>query len=334
MSDSPAVILYDVSGNPMAVQDGAAIPANTKGLLLHGSDGTNARVLNIDSNGAVRVQSEGAPGSAVPSRAMLIGGSDGSNLRTLRADSSGTLVTMTLPEAVANGVITGNAGYINGQASFSRFKAIAAIRRNAYTEPSSSSQCKFSSSSTSDRATGPGLRKLRVVYYDDAGGTLNGPYTEDITMNGTTPVTMTGSARFIESLTAIELGSGNGPVGTITVTTNANVTICKWTGKEPQTQWGHHFVPSGKTCMVYTIAAYASGVNFLVFLRIVNPLVSTDSLKKVGPEFVATTNSTSYFHSFPIPVKVVGPARIELTCQPLASTNTQRIFATMSYIEI
>lgn len=334
MNDSPAVILYDVSGNPMAVQDGVVIPANTKGLLLHGSDGTNARVLNIDSNGAVRVQSEGVPGSAVPSRAMLMGGSDSSNLRALRVDPSGALVTMTLPEAVANGVITGNAGYINGQASFSRLRDIAAICRNAYTEPSSSSQCKFFSSSASDTAAGPGLRKLRVVYYDDAGGTLNGPYTEDITMNGTTAVTMTGSARFIESLTAIELGSGSGPIGTITVTTNAGAIICTWPPGEPQTQWGHHFVPSGKTCMVNTMAAYASGANFLVFLRIVNPLVSTDSLKKIGPEFVAVTNNTSYFHSFPVPVKVVGPARIELTCQPLAYTRTQKIFATMGYIEI
>ena len=36
--DSPAVILYDATGNALAVSDGVTIPASTKGLLFHGKD--------------------------------------------------------------------------------------------------------------------------------------------------------------------------------------------------------------------------------------------------------------------------------------------------------
>jgi len=63
MSESPAAILYDASGNAMAVQDGVAIPANTKGLLIHGKDGSgNARVAELVADaGIYRVRTETPP---------------------------------------------------------------------------------------------------------------------------------------------------------------------------------------------------------------------------------------------------------------------------------
>lgn len=57
---SPAVILYDSEGKPLAVQDGDPIPAGTPGLLISGTDGVNARVLKTDADGTVSVD-----GSAV-----------------------------------------------------------------------------------------------------------------------------------------------------------------------------------------------------------------------------------------------------------------------------
>lgn len=53
MSRSPAVILYDASGNPLAVADGVTIPAGTKGLLIAGSDGVNARFAKVTAAGRV-----------------------------------------------------------------------------------------------------------------------------------------------------------------------------------------------------------------------------------------------------------------------------------------
>ena len=51
MIHRPVAILYDGNGNPLAVQNGVAIPANTSGVLVHGSDGTNARILKTDATG-------------------------------------------------------------------------------------------------------------------------------------------------------------------------------------------------------------------------------------------------------------------------------------------
>jgi hypothetical protein len=63
MSDSPAVVLYDSSGNAMAVQNGVAIPANTKGLLLHGRDGSgDARAAEVLVDGSInRLRTEIPP---------------------------------------------------------------------------------------------------------------------------------------------------------------------------------------------------------------------------------------------------------------------------------
>jgi len=49
--ESPAAELYDSEGNPLAVQNGVAIPANTPALMLACSDGTNSRYLLVDSSG-------------------------------------------------------------------------------------------------------------------------------------------------------------------------------------------------------------------------------------------------------------------------------------------
>lgn len=54
MRDSPAVVLYDADGIAMAVQDGVAIPANTKGLLMHGIDSSgNAQAIDVWDGGSM-----------------------------------------------------------------------------------------------------------------------------------------------------------------------------------------------------------------------------------------------------------------------------------------
>lgn len=56
MIKSPAAILYDASGNPLAVADDTAIPGATKALLIaaRSADG-KARFLNADEDGVVSV---------------------------------------------------------------------------------------------------------------------------------------------------------------------------------------------------------------------------------------------------------------------------------------
>lgn len=58
-----SVLLYDADGTALAVQDGVAMPASTKGILAHGSDGTTARALRTADSGGLKV-------SAVSSRVI------------------------------------------------------------------------------------------------------------------------------------------------------------------------------------------------------------------------------------------------------------------------
>jgi len=126
-ADSPAVILYDSSGIELSVKNGVATPANTSGLMVAGSDGTNSRYMVVDSSGrpiVVGAGTAGSPaggvlsiqgvgsgtpvpisgsitatnasvgtlGSAIPASGTQVGASDGTNLQVPRvfdADSGG-----------------------------------------------------------------------------------------------------------------------------------------------------------------------------------------------------------------------------------------------------
>ncbi len=61
--ESPNVVLYDMNGNVMAVQDGVAIQANTPALMFAGSDGTNSRYITLDTSGHLMVVGTGTSGS-------------------------------------------------------------------------------------------------------------------------------------------------------------------------------------------------------------------------------------------------------------------------------
>lgn len=62
MSDSPAVLLYDANGNPIALKDGDTItPATQPVLPVAGVDGTTARTLRVDGSGRAKVQADSLP---------------------------------------------------------------------------------------------------------------------------------------------------------------------------------------------------------------------------------------------------------------------------------
>lgn len=117
---SPAVVIYSSDGTELTVVPGSAIPANTRGILSEGSDGTNARSILVDSSGrqvvvgagtagtqtggVLTIQGDpsgtpipisgsisatnpsvGVTGSTIPGDATFIGGTDGTNLRGVAA---------------------------------------------------------------------------------------------------------------------------------------------------------------------------------------------------------------------------------------------------------
>lgn len=63
---SPAVILYDASGVPLAVADGVAIPVGTPALLIAGKDGSNSRFAKVDASGRLEENIGAWFGSTAP----------------------------------------------------------------------------------------------------------------------------------------------------------------------------------------------------------------------------------------------------------------------------
>ena len=61
---SPASVLYSSDGYELASINGNAIPANTRGLLVEGTDGTNSRFISVDSSGRQVVVGPGTAGTA------------------------------------------------------------------------------------------------------------------------------------------------------------------------------------------------------------------------------------------------------------------------------
>ena len=124
-------------------------------------------------------------------------------------------VSWTSERAIAGGIVpNGLSGVIGGYIGTSAVTLVA-CRATTYTEPASAAQRSVASSSASDSAAGTGTRTIRITYYDNS---MNGPYYEDITMNGTTPVnTVATNIRFIECICSMTVGSNGGNVGTITL---------------------------------------------------------------------------------------------------------------------
>lgn len=78
-----------------AAADGAAIASAGNPTLIGGTDGANLRAVNVDSNGAVRLQSGGTPGQAAPNRVTQIGGPDaGGLLRASRISAGGLALSV------------------------------------------------------------------------------------------------------------------------------------------------------------------------------------------------------------------------------------------------
>jgi hypothetical protein len=127
MGSGSEAVLYDIDGDPLAIENNTAIPPLTSVLIGGGSDGVNAQFIRVNSDGYQIMIGSGTPGSpnggiitiqgdpsgtpvpisgnitasnasvsdndqAIPLFSNLIGGSDGTNLRPLRVfdvDSGG-----------------------------------------------------------------------------------------------------------------------------------------------------------------------------------------------------------------------------------------------------
>lgn len=212
--------------------------------------------------------------------------------------------------------------------------SLAAVRRTAYTEPSANARRSFASSSANDTAAGTGVRKVQFTYFATDN---SGPYTEIVTLNGTTAVnTVATNIRYVEKIVATEVGSGGAAAGTITMynaTAAGGGALWSMAVGDTQTFGCHHYVPSGKTCFVTGMAASGSSstaANGSLFYLRAKPLVVNAAEVTLNDHFRGQGSTIN--RPFSTPLRVVGPARIMGYAKP-ETVNSITYRLAMEYYE-
>lgn len=215
--------------------------------------------------------------------------------------------------------------------------SLNAVRATTYTEQTTNAQRSISSSNnTADLSAGTGARTVTIVYLDQTGA---GPFTETVTLNGTTPQnTVNTNICFIEYMLVATVGTGGANVGTITLfsaTGGGGVAIGSIgvgnlvTGVgDNRTLWSHHYTPNNKTLSLTSFIVGASATT-TYFLRAKDP-TSANSPEEVvfGSIIVATAEFARAYGS---PPALAGPARI--TAYAIPSTNGVTVNAAFDFYE-
>lgn len=313
-----------------------AIPPSA--VLMGGSDSSTFRALTVDSSGRPNVVGAAASGSAVAGNPLLVGGSDGTNARQVATDSNGAQYIATLAEMIARArVSSAFEGSIAGDVSTNALTKVL-IGSTTFTEQTTGAQRSVSSASANDSSAGTGARTIKLTYYTVSGATISGPSTETITMNGTTAVnTVATNIAFVEKIEVMTVGSTLSNVGIISLFTttagggSAFATIAATTNT---TRLAHHYVASGRTCMLYEWYIQndtSSGNNPKFSVEVVDPTSANNAEK---PAIVGRVDGrSSAIIGKNVPVAVVGPARIRVYITP-ANTPIQVSTTDIRFVEI
>ena len=261
---SSVVILYDASGNAVAVKGASATPV--------ASD--NALVVSLSPNSA--------------------------------------------PIGVSTAPANSNSGLAVGYITTSSTTDVP-IRSTTYTEQAADAQRSIASSSASDTAAGTGARTVKITYYDSTGA---GPFTETVTLNGTTAVaTASSTICFIEKMEVMTVGSTGSNVGTLTLFVNnagGGGTIGTIAATINRTFWAHHYVPTGKTTYVTAVTGHNNNNSNATTLSLrAKPIGGTAPEQVIG-SYVRVAGSSSIQSSLDYnqAIFAVGPARVILYGAP------------------
>jgi hypothetical protein len=205
--------------------------------------------------------------------------------------------------------------------------AIAVIRRTAYIEQTSNAQRSLVSASANDTAAGTGARTVRITYYTAA---LAGPFTETVTLNGTTAVnTVATDICYIESMEVLTVGSTGSNVGIISLkaaTGGGGVTIGTIAAVNNQTFWAHHYVAAGSVCNVTGISVSHSGTTVgsggVFALRALSFATANSSDIQVSDFVRLYGQSSTFARIYTSAIKVAGPARLAVWVTPETATST------------
>ena len=201
------------------------------------------------------------------------------------------------------------------------------VERTTYTEQTTNAQRSIASASANDTSAGTGARTVTITYLDSTGA---GPYTETVTLNGTSYVnTVATDICFIESIVVATVGSTGSNVGILTLkaaTAGGGATIWTVNATNNRTLAARHYVPLGKTALITGLSTSHNGTTvgsggvFILNMRMLNSSVAPDVQVS---DFVRLYGQSSTFaRSYTSPIKVVGPARVQCYVTPETTSST------------
>jgi hypothetical protein len=201
------------------------------------------------------------------------------------------------------------------------------VQRTPYTEQTSNAQRSIVSASANDTAAGTGARTVLLTYFTATG---TGPFTETITLNGTTPVnTVSTTICYIEHLTVVTAGSTGSNVGILSLkaaTAGGGATIVTMAATTNQLLMPVHYVSVGKTCAVSGISCAHNGTTVgsgALFTLNFKPLLVTNSVEIQVSDFVRLYGQTSTFsRTYQSPIKVSGFGRLQMYVTPETASTT------------
>lgn len=236
----------------------------------------------------------------------------------------------------------GTPGIVFGQVDTAATTMVR-VYKTAYTEQTTNAQRSLVSTSGFDLPFFGGLGQARITYYK---ADFTGPFTEDINLNGTTPVnTVSTTICYIEKIemisTIADTNGVTGNSGTISLfagTAGAGAVIATIPAGDNVTKFTHHYVATGKTCNITSFVVASTGTTaarhsrFTLYRKILtggNLLempISSDLI-------VSGVSSATIQRTYNTPITVTGPALVFVQTTPNSATaDTQ--FASFTYTDV
>jgi hypothetical protein len=201
----------------------------------------------------------------------------------------------------------------------------AAIRRTAYTEQTTNFTGSVSSNNAADAAAGTGMRSLRITWMDSTGATVG---TEDVTLNGTTPVNLVTTTKcFIDKIEGLTWGTGGANAGIISLFTGAaggGTLVGTIAATDNRTFWAHHYIQSGKTGNVTSVfhgnnSTVSGGTSVAVLKR--KNIVANSGEVQIS-DFIRISGAVNSLpRNYGSVVQVTGPARIVMYVTTSSATS-------------
>ena len=238
----------------------------------------------------------------------------------LSVDPTGNLVSASPSEAL------GTPGFADGYVATSSNSTQVSVRATTYTEQTTNAQRSLVSAKAADAAAGTGARTVRIRYLTD---TFTGPFTETVTMNGTTPVnTVATDICYIEELEVLTAGSGGVNAGIITLRAavgGGGAVVGTIAAGGNKTFWAHHYTPTGSTSFITGISVGHSGTTTgsggVALLRCKDFSVVNSAERQVSDFVRLFGQSSTFSRNYATPIRVVGPCRTTLYLTPESSSS-------------